>query len=130
MHNKEFVIKDATCSDSKTISDSFNNHFVKKPVTIHDNIKPSNSQYLHLVETNRNSIFFKPITLQEISSKIRAIKKEGDRNDVTRKFLKLSLNYVSELLCDLYNRCVREGVYPDCFKTAKELLCTRKDHQI
>ena len=47
------------------------------------------------------------------------LKKEGDRQHISCKFIKLSSSFVSKLLCKLFNMCLSTSKYPDGLKIAK-----------
>ena len=113
-----FEIDNKTTSDKVFIANSFNEYFVKNPINIQNSIKSTDSSFDHLIRSNQNSMFFHLISNMEIENEIKNIKKNGKLNDVSGKFLKICVSRVTLLLCNLYNNCISQAKFPDCFKLA------------
>ena len=116
----EFVIDDVRTSDGHLISKSFCEFFVSYPKSIHDNIPNTTSfAFSNIIQSNPNSMVLIPSTAGEVEEIIRSFKKNGSIDDISTKFLKLSLPYISAHISKLFNLCIQRGVYPDCMKIAK-----------
>lgn len=101
-----------------SIANEFNDHFVRHPMNIQNNIKTSRSDYLSLVSFSQNNFHFDPCTEHEVGNEISRIRKSGNIHDISGKFLKLSVSYVSCILSNLFNHCFFSGIFPDKFKYA------------
>jgi len=114
-----FVIKGDKSFSPTEISDAFCDYFISHPASIHENIPEASSSYMHLVPYNPSSMVLYYVTEDEIRKHIKLLKKEGDLNDISRRFLRLSIDYISVFICKLFNMCIDEGVFPSIFKIAK-----------
>ena len=47
------------------------------------------------------------------------MKKEGQIDDIPRKFLKACAPYISQILADFFNACIEQGTFPKIFKLSK-----------
>ena len=101
-----------------SIANEFNDDFVRHPMNIQNNIKTSRSDYLSLVSFSQNNFHFDPCTEHEVGNEISRIRKSGNIHDVSGKFLKLSVSYVSCILSNLFNHCFFSGIFPEKFKYA------------
>ena len=63
-------------------------------------------------------MFFNETSDSEIQIEIANLQKNGKLNDISSKFLKISLRRVAPLLCSLYNKCISQSIFPQCFKAA------------
>ena len=115
----EFLIDGQAANDPQKIAETFCDYFINKPEGIHRDIGTSNGDYLEITERTSQSMVFFPITQSEVVRSIRALKKQGGLNDISRKFLKLSEREITPHLVTLFNKCVREGIYPNVLKLAK-----------
>ena len=61
-------------------------------------------------------IFFNELETVNVTCNL---KKEGERQDISCRFIKLSTTNVSKLLCKLFNICLSTSSYPDGLKIAK-----------
>ena len=55
----------------------------------------------------------------EIKAAINRLKNKCNIDDVSAEFLKICLDFVSNILCNLFNQCIEESTYPDRFKTSR-----------
>ena len=115
----EFIISGSGCADSELVANAFNTYFVDHPHQIHENIDESNGDYSNIISQNTNTMYFDFFNELEIFKVICNLKKEGDRQDISRRFIKLSASYVSKLLCKLFNMCLTTSIHPDGQKIAK-----------
>ena len=114
-----FVINGSKSHCPDKISNAFCDHFISHPATIHASILPSTSDYSNLISPTPNSMVLHYVTENEVKQKISLLKKEGSISDISRRFLRLCVNYVSKYICFLFNFCIDEATFPDKFKIAK-----------
>ena len=114
-----FLIEGSKVTDPNKIANSFCKYFIEHPKSIHSAINPSNNDYSNLINNYNHAMRFYYCTEMEISKEIKKLKKEGSKDDLPRKFLKLCNEHVSKFLCYLFNLCIEKGIYPDAFKMAK-----------
>ena len=60
------LLKYVNCSDPQPIADSFNDYFLSHPINIHNNIQSSITNYSSAINSPVNSMYFEPITDNEI----------------------------------------------------------------
>ena len=113
-----FIIGDDHCTDAATISEAFNEYFIDHPQNIQNTIGNSAGNYYNLIDDNLDSMFLRECEVVEVSKEISKLKKRGKVDDISGKFLKLSNEKVSPIICDLFNNCIRQGIFPECFKIA------------
>ena len=116
---ENFTINNETCTNPREIAEKFNSYFLEHPKNIHDGIPISNENYMELVPLNSGSMVFDFITDLEVSKEISNLRKQGEKCDILAKFLKISKNHVSQILCKLFNICLLQGIFPDNLKHAK-----------
>ena len=104
------------------IADTFNNYFV----TVGSNLSKSFSHSCvsnptALINTNKNSIFLRPISNHEIYKLILELdsNKSTPSTSSSIKLLKMSAKIIVPALTIIFNRCLSEGIFPDIFKTAE-----------
>ena len=117
--HREFLIDGVKTEDQNIISKSFCEYFIEYPKSIHQSIPTSRYDFSSIIPVNLNSMVFRSSTLVEVNNIIDSIKKPGSIDDVSMRFFKLSLPYVSFFIRDLFNLCIEHSTYPDNLKTAK-----------
>ena len=115
----EFEIDGNLVSDPHIISKKFNSHFINHPKNINQSILGSQGSYLESIPRNSTNMYFSLSTPSEVYEVIMNSSKNGSIGDVSNKFLKMCVPFVSPLTSDLFNSCIREGIFPDCLKCAK-----------
>ena len=113
-----FLIENEICTDHSIISEAFNKYFIEHPKNIQNSIQDPSINFSNLINFSRDSMFFRGCNVVEISNEIYKMKKRGKLSDISSKFLKISVEKVSPLLCRLFNSCIRTGKFPECFKIA------------
>ena len=127
----QFSIDDQTSEDTQKIAGNFCDYFINKPEGIHREIGTLNDDYFEIIERISQSMVIFPITQSEVAGSIRALKKQGVLNDLFRKFLNLSEREITLHRVNLFNRCVREDVYPNLLKLAKITpVCKKKEQNL
>ena len=68
-----------------------------------------------------HSFFLSPTNSEEVEAIIKAlkIKKPALSGDIEIKFIKLACPIISSIISDLFNLCVKTGIYPDDMKVAE-----------
>ena len=113
-----FSVEGENCVDHKTISEAFNKYFIEHPKNIQGSIEDVTANFDDLITNNQCSMFFKPCTVGEIAAEINCQRKSAKLLDVSTRFLKLSVEKVSPLICKLFNGCIYQSKFPECFKFA------------
>ena len=67
------------------------------------------------------------LALRDLFLKQLDTKKSSDIFDISPEIVKLSDQVVADALCIIFNRCVREGSFPDCLKMAKVIPIHKGD---
>ena len=114
-----FKIDDTKCSNSTIISNQFCEYFIKHPENIHANIALSSYVFDHLIVRNPHEIPMPDVSPAEISHGINKLKKQGRLDDISLKFIKICCGFLENKLCELFNLCLIEGIFPDAFKLSK-----------
>ena len=78
--------------------------------------------------SNCSSFFLQPSTSAEVILTIGQLKnKKAVRyNDVETKFIKYSKHIIAPIISDLFNVCVSNGAFPNCFKVAEVISVFKK----
>lgn len=115
-----FIIGDDEIYDPTIIANNFNQYFVEYPQSLLSNLRQSNRDYSQIISIVEDRIFeFDHCNESEIRSMIMLLKNKGNLCDISVKFLKLCIDFISNILCKLFNQCIDEALYPDCFKTSR-----------
>lgn len=121
--NKLVTENNVTLTDCKDICDELNNYFTNigpnmaSKLTTNDfDNSPSNS-----LTSLPNSFFCEPCSELETFQEIMLLneKKAAGFENIPIKYLKISAEYVSFLLSNLFNKCILEGIFPSMLKIAK-----------
>jgi len=52
-----------------------------------------------------------------------------NENDIPTKIIKLAKFVLAPMLTCIFNKCINEGVYPDCLKVAEVMLIYKSGEQ-
>ena len=110
--------------DPKIIANSLNEHFstVGKVMASKFSSNTNQKNPLDYVSADiKNLLIFSPTTQSEISKLIRKlnIKKSCGYDSISNKILKFSSSVITPFIVKLFNECIKNGIFPDCFKTAQ-----------
>ena len=114
-----FLIGDCDVYDEFTIANNFNQYFVEYPKDLCDNVSPYLNDYSQIIPLANDLFEFDYCTSNEIKLVISNIKEGGNLDDIPVMFLKMCNALISDILCNLFNRCIDENTYPEIFKLAK-----------
>ena len=108
--------------DPNEIANKFNNYFTKIGKSLANKFEISNDNYkTYLGESSNISMYFPKTTTTEISKLISNLdnKKSPGHDGFSGKFIKLCSPHISELLANILNLSISNGVYPDKLKIAR-----------
>ena len=114
-----FKIDGGTTSNPEDISNHFGDYFINHPKNIHSSIPQSSSNFDDLIERQQNTMFLYPFNKEEVEATVKSLKKNGHIDDIPKKFMLWNSVFISEKLCELFNLCLEQGVFPEPFKQAR-----------
>ena len=109
-------------SDLKRITDLMNKNFVNIAEKLLNERKDAYCNNLEFCFSSVcNDFVFKEFTISEIEMYIKSMKpNKSVRSDVPSiRFVKLSSKLIAPYLCELFNKCVEYGVFPESLKYAE-----------
>lgn len=118
VHNNKLI------EDPQLISNMFNEYFVNAG-KVSDNNANHTSQHMTLLHNkninNVQSMFMTPISKSEIINIVKSLKNTSScgPDDISTIFIKNNIEVLCVPLCDIFNACICEGVFPAQFKSAK-----------
>ena len=123
-HDKidEMDINGVTENDPKNIANKFNEFFTNIGPNLAKQIPKSNLSAGHFLKGDfQNSFFTSPVTNEEISSIILALKNTNSKgyDDIPVNLVKYCGNELSYILAHISNASLTTGVFPDALKLAK-----------
>ena len=104
------------------IANKFNDFFLNVAEKLSDKIEKKNSSHQdYLKNPNKSRFYLKETAPDEVVKIINQldIKKSGDIYNISPEIVKLSNQVVADALSIIFNRCIREGHFPDALKMAK-----------
>ena len=114
---------DSRISSPKDLSNSFNNFFSDIGYNVSRSLPKvgRNNSPTSLLKSVSSSVYFEPITVQEISSLISELDqgKSSPSFSPSIRFIKLSAKVIAPILADIFNCCLLTGEFPDSFKLAE-----------
>ena len=108
------MIIDEIISDNLTIANAFNEHFTSVADKIRNSIPYNNTHFSsYLKNRNRNSLFFNPVTTEEILKIINNLdlNKASGPNSIPNLILKQANIAISQILTKLLNLSLQQGVF-------------------
>ena len=117
----KFVIINTIVTDTKVISDSFNNFYVNVGPDLAKKIPQTGRDPLSYIKHNiGESIFLKDVTHPEVSKIITHLKNSSPGWDgIHSKVIKNTFNLFSDPLLHILNLSITQGVFPDELKVAR-----------
>ena len=134
----QFVINNEKITDRRIIANEFNKYFVSLASNLNNAYHeigelglvqiPSFEDYLP--PTNPVSIYLHDCSPDEIRDIIMELQ-NGKSSDVPIHVIKMASPVISSVICALYNRCMRNGVFPDELKMGKiSPIYKKEDEQL
>ena len=117
-------------SDPKQVANKFNDFFLNVADKLNSKITKKNNKFQdYLKNPNKSRFFLKETTPDEIVKIIKKLdsKKSSDIFNISPDIVKLSDQVVADALCILFNRSIREGIFPDTLKMAKVIPLHKGD---
>ena len=110
--------------DPKAIANSLNDHFSTVGKSMASKLKSNLTKKNPLDYMNgdiEDQLFLLPTSTSEISKLIRNlnINKSCGYDSISNKVLKFSCSIIAPYIAKLFNQCIQDGVFPNCFKTAQ-----------
>ena len=101
-----------------------NSYFASVGENLSKQITPplnSNQNYLTGIRTVNQTMILNPITLSEMQNYINNLNANKSTKSTSPpiKFIKLSSKIISPILTQIFNCCIREGIFPDQLKSAE-----------
>jgi len=114
LQDNKVIISDQLISNA--LNDFFVNIVPQLASKITSSIIPTKQ-----ISSQKQSIFLKPVTLMEIHSTILQLneKKACGPENIAIKYIKIVSELISPFLCDIFNVCFINGVFPTKLKKAK-----------
>ena len=117
-------------SDPTKVANKFNDYFLNVADKISAKIENKNSKPQdYLKNPNKSKFSLKETTPDEIIKITNQLdsKKSGDIYNISPEIVKLSDKIVAESLSIIFNRCIKEGHFPDVLKIAKVIPIHKGD---
>ena len=141
----KFKKKSSNCSIEKLVNENgeiiqhpqevaelFNQHFSGIGSKVAKKAPPISSDCnfstLSFIKRNSSSLFFHPITEQEVLIHLRELNssKSSGLYGIPIKYVKMSSLIIAPVLTHLYNCCITVGTFPDVFKLAEIIPLYKK----
>ena len=115
--------------DSHTIANKFNTFFSEIASKMAGQVKVPIQPEPKRTKSPMNSFQLTEITPDEIVRIITKLneKKSTQVNDIPTKFLKFANALIAPILSKMYNKCIREGIFPENLKTAQIIPVYKKN---
>jgi hypothetical protein len=127
--SEEFIIDGNVTQNNMQIAKSFAQYFDEIPRITQNSVGLCNLDLLSLVPINNGSLFLNPTNVKEIRSIIGSLKNSNDLADIPVLLIKIGMDYISNIISNLYNLCILEGTYPNLFKIARIIPIFKKDEK-
>lgn len=102
-----------------SIANILNDYFMNVGRVLHDNIPHTHTQ-THNIDNNPRTIRLFHTTEEEITTKIRAMKKKHNIDDfISSNSCKDNCNLLAPILCRLINECLTNGTFPSILKCSR-----------
>ena len=108
-------------SNSRDICEAFANYLSEIATSLDKNIPSSNESYnCFLNNSNINSMFLSETSDNEVKKVINSFKNKGSSvNEIPTKIFKIVSSNICEILGNLFNQSIQQGIFPDCLKVAR-----------
>ena len=122
----EFIIDGIKTKNPELISQKFCEYFIQYPKSIQASIPNSPFDFSDIIPRNPRNMFLRTASPEEVEYLITLIDKGDSIEDISPKFLKMSVNHISTHLSNLFNLCLEKSVYPDLLKISKVIPVHKK----
>ena len=124
---EELKLNDAVISNSSELSNAFNDHFSTVGPRLANEIPPvanNNSSYTNNINVNNNKFSFSLINCSIVFlhlNKLSRSRATGPDN-IFAKIIRECADLISVSLCDLFNKSLVSGIFPNDLKCARVTL--------
>ena len=128
--NTIYLEENGFIADPTKVANKFNDFFLNVAEKLSEKIERKNTKFQdYLKNPNKNKFFLKETTPDEIIKITNQLdkKKSSDIYNISPEIVKLSDQIVADSLAIIFNRCVREGHFPDALKEAKVIPIHKGD---
>ena len=120
-------VNDISIGNSNKISNTFNKHFATIGPKLACEIPSTSdevSTYLNNFHVNFNKFSFRPTTSSIVFTHLKRLSKTKSTglDNISAKLIRECADIISGLLCDLFNKSLRSGIFPDDWKCARVIL--------
>ena len=131
-----FVINNEKITNRRTIANEFNKYFVSLASNLNlaynevgeVMINPLPSFHEYLPNSNPSSIYLNYCSPEEVDGIIKELK-NGKASDIPIHVIKQSSRVISPVLYVLYNKCMKDGTFPEELKIGKISPIYKKDNK-
>jgi len=121
---KEVKVNDISICDSNEISNAFNEHFSTIGPRLAREIpltSDEESVYLYFVPENYNKFCFRPTTTSVVFTHLNKLAKTKATglDNISARLIRECADIISGPLCDLFNKSLMSGIFPDVWKCAR-----------
>ena len=132
----QFVINNEKITNRRIIANEFNKYFVSLASNLNDayneigelNVSDLPSFTDYLPKTNPSSIFLHDCSPEEICDIIQEFQ-NGKSSDIPIHIVKKASHIISPIICALYNKCIKNGIFPDELKIGRVSPIYKKDDE-
>ena len=120
---KELKLSDAVISNPSELSNAFNNHFATIGPRLANEIPSianNNSSYINNMNVNNNKFSFSSINCSIVFLHVDKLcrSKATGLDNISAKIIRECADLISDSLCDLFNKSLVSGIFPDDWKCA------------
>ena len=120
-------MNDAVISNSSELSNAFNDHFSTVGPRLANEIPPianNNSSYTKNINVNNNKFSFSSINSSIVFLHLNKLSKSKATglDNISAKIIRECADLISVSLCDLFNKSLVSGIFPDDWKCARVTL--------
>ena len=122
------VYNDNTYTDSKDISNAFNDHFVTVGKKLSDKVHGPSDYDKYMNINSIETIYLEPILQGEVIKEINFLKdnKSPGPDNIPAKIIKYSKETIAPCLRHIFNLSIQSGTYPDLLKMSKVIAIHKK----
>ena len=122
---KEFTLNGSFICNSSELSNVFNDHFSTIGPRLANEIPPDDNNndlsYINNINVNHNKFSFSSTSSSIVFSHLNKLcrSKATGLNNISAKIIRECADLISVSLCDLFNKSLLSGIFPDDWKCAR-----------
>jgi hypothetical protein len=118
--NIKLNVNNEMLTDNLAIANKFNNHFIKLPVDLKNNISSNSVHFQCNIDRNSHSFWLSPVNEIEVLGRINSLKDINfHTSSAPPKLIKLVAQKMSLILTKMFNACIASSIFPDILKIAR-----------